>query len=103
MVVLKHIICNTETARHYRLWKQGFKEEAEWKHSNRNHFFSPQARDPMSKVKSLSHGFLRRFHSPTIFLKVVCDGDLLLPINVGMLAPGRLEFHNFFNHLIFFV
>ncbi|XP_020113288.1 uncharacterized protein LOC109727559 isoform X2 [Ananas comosus] len=73
-----------------RLWKQGFKEEAEWKHSNRNHFFSPQARDPMSKVKSLSHGFLRRFHSPTIFLKVVCDGDLLLPINVGEFAVKKL-------------
>nr|CAD1830569.1 unnamed protein product [Ananas comosus var. bracteatus] len=73
-----------------RLWKQGFKEEAEWKHSNRNHFFSPQARDPMSKVKSLSHGFLRRFHSPTIFLKVACDGDLLLPINVGEFAVKKL-------------
>nr|CAD1830589.1 unnamed protein product [Ananas comosus var. bracteatus] len=79
-----------ETARHYRLWKQGFKEEAEWKHSNRNHFSSPQGRDPMSQVKSLSHGFLRRFHSPTIFLKVVCDGDLLLPINVGEFAVKKL-------------
>jgi hypothetical protein len=33
----------------------------------------------------IRQGFLQRFQNPTIFLKISCDGDYVLPIVVGML------------------
>ncbi|KAK8965680.1 hypothetical protein KSP40_PGU017797 [Platanthera guangdongensis] len=41
-------------------------------------------------VHSIGHGFLQRFQSPTVFLKIACAGDLLLPIIVGEFAIIRL-------------
>ena len=41
---------------------------------------------PFSLQKKLfiSQSFLHRFHNPTIFLRISCDGDFLLPIVVGI-------------------
>lgn len=35
-------------------------------------------------------GFLQRFQNPTIFLKISCDGDYVLPIVVGKIAIEKL-------------
>ncbi|KAE8693460.1 hypothetical protein F3Y22_tig00110812pilonHSYRG00120 [Hibiscus syriacus] len=76
----------SETASHYRMLR-GFKEEIKWKSSRKQH--------PISRPKSTSIGqsFLSRFPSPTIFLKISCDGDFLLPIIVGEFAVEKLIAH----------
>ncbi|KAK8673331.1 hypothetical protein V6N13_111675 [Hibiscus sabdariffa] len=74
----------TETVSHYRMLRKGFKEEIKWQSSRRQH--------PMSrpKITSIGQSFLSRFPSPTIFLKISCDGDFLLPIVVGEFAVKKL-------------
>ncbi|KAF5735905.1 putative Wound-responsive family protein [Tripterygium wilfordii] len=42
------------------------------------------------RVSAIEEDFLRRFQSPTIFLKISCDGDFLLPISVGEFAIQKL-------------
>lgn len=79
-----------ETVRHYNLWKQGFIEETKWHSAAQKHPFSSHRRGVDLNVHSIGHGFLRRFQSPTVFLKIACDGDLLLPIIVGEFAIIRL-------------
>lgn len=76
---------NAETVKHYSLWKQGFVENTKWHSSGREHEFSYRRKGDESNTSSIGHGILRKFHSPTIFLKIACDGDLLLPIIVGIL------------------
>ena len=80
-----HIFHNAETVRHHNLWKQGFVENTKWHLPGREHLFSHRRKEDKSNSSSLGHGILRRFQSPTIFLKIACDGDLLLPIIVGIL------------------
>lgn len=65
--------------------KQGFLEGNKWQSWGQLHPFSAQTKDLRADVSSIGQGFLRRFQSPTIFLKVSCDGDFLLPIIVGIL------------------
>lgn len=43
-----------------------------------------------AKINSIGKPFLSRFPSPTIFLKISCDGDFLLPIIVGEFAVEKL-------------
>ena len=81
----------TETVRHYNLWKQGFAIDEKWNLLGHRHSFSHQAKGDNSSDSPFGHGFLRRFQSPTIFLKIACDGDLLLPIIVGMSMLSKLR------------
>ena len=67
-------ICLIETIYHYRMWKKRFQED-----TNFNQIES-RVNSP-----SLGLGFFRRFRSPTVFLKISCNGDFLLPIVVGIL------------------
>lgn len=72
------------------MWKQGFAVDAKWDLLGHRQSFSLQANGKNSNASPLGHGFLRRFQSPTIFLKIACDGDLLLPMIVGEFAVRRL-------------
>ncbi|MCL7045080.1 hypothetical protein MKW94_012295 [Papaver nudicaule] len=73
----------SETIRHYQLRKQGFVEETKLSpFSTQAKYFTPNT--------TIGHGFLRRFQNPTVFLKIACDGDLLLPIAVGDSAIQNL-------------
>ncbi|KAF8405474.1 hypothetical protein HHK36_010380 [Tetracentron sinense] len=81
---------SAETIRHYHLRRQGFIEETKWNSSGQLLRFSIQAKESRADVSSFGHEFLRRFQSPTIFLKIDCDGDLLLPIIVGEFAIEKL-------------
>ncbi|GLT82572.1 hypothetical protein SLE2022_009360 [Rubroshorea leprosula] len=75
-----------ETVSHYRMLKKGF-QETKWQSSRELLPFLPK-REPMSEL--LGPTFLRSFQSPTIFLKISCDGDFLLPILVGDYAIERI-------------
>ncbi|XVF15981.1 hypothetical protein REPUB_Repub09cG0202600 [Reevesia pubescens] len=74
----------SETILHYRMLRQGFEEDIKWKSSRRQ---LPMSRP---KITSIGKDFLGRFPSPTIFLKISCDGDFLLPIIVGDFAVEKL-------------
>ncbi|KAK6922541.1 UVR domain [Dillenia turbinata] len=77
----------SETVRHYQLRRQGFHEDMTWQSGGFP--FSSQPRELRTDT-SLGHDFLLRFQSPTIFLKISFDGDLLLPIIVGEFAIEKL-------------
>lgn len=49
--------------------------------------FSNHTKGPNSDVSSIGYGFLRRYQSPTIFLKIACEEDLFLPVVVGVYMP----------------
>ncbi|KAK2981261.1 hypothetical protein RJ640_028626 [Escallonia rubra] len=95
-----------ETLRHYRMRIQGFEAEINWQTTGQFIPFSARGKDPRAALDPLGPGLLRRFQSPTIFLKISCDGDFLLPIIVGELAVEKLidalqeeeneDFPNFF-------
>lgn len=70
--------------------KRGFQEETNWKSSGKLRPFSVQATRPRNVLDTLGRNFLQRFQSPTIFLKISCDGDFLLPIVVGEPAIENL-------------
>ncbi|KAG2376232.1 Bifunctional nuclease [Vigna angularis] len=74
----------SETFSHYHMWKKGFQAEFQWKSS------APSI--PLSRTDSslLRHSFLQRFQNPTIFLRISCDGDYILPIVVGKIAIEKL-------------
>ncbi|XP_022145351.1 uncharacterized protein LOC111014826 isoform X2 [Momordica charantia] len=69
----------SETIHHYRMWKRRFQEDANF-----------NQRESRGNSHSLGLGFLRRFRSPTVFLKISCNGDFLLPIVVGEYAIEKL-------------
>lgn len=82
------LILNTsgaETISHYRMRRRGYQVDVRSQLSSQLHPFAIKARGP-----SVDQGFLHRFQSPTIFLKIVCDGDFLLPIVVGEFAIEKL-------------
>ncbi|XP_059623407.1 bifunctional nuclease 2 [Cornus florida] len=87
---LEAFILLSETIRHYRMCMQGFQEDMTWQSSSQLPPFSVKAKDPRAEFSSIGLAFLRRFQSPTIFLKISCDGDFLLPIIVGEFAVERL-------------
>ncbi|XP_014519405.1 bifunctional nuclease isoform X2 [Vigna radiata var. radiata] len=74
----------SETFSHYHMWKKRFQAEFQWKSS------APSI--PLSRTDSslLRHSFLQRFQNPTIFLRISCDGDYILPIVVGKIAIEKL-------------
>lgn len=61
---------------------RGF-QEPRWHSSAHLVPFSFHTKDPIADASSLGTGFLRRFQNPTIFLKISCDGEYVLPIIVG--------------------
>ncbi|KAF9607742.1 hypothetical protein IFM89_000089 [Coptis chinensis] len=89
MIIVKEARTNSETIRHYHLRIRGFVEEIGWNNGLLLPY-SVQAKDSKTNFSSVGHEFLRRFQSPTIFLKVACEGDWLLPIIVGEFAIEKL-------------
>eukprot|EP00268_Persea_americana_P047051 TRINITY_DN4873_c2_g1_i2.p1 TRINITY_DN4873_c2_g1~~TRINITY_DN4873_c2_g1_i2.p1 ORF type:complete len:356 (-),score=38.21 TRINITY_DN4873_c2_g1_i2:623-1615(-) len=87
---LEAFVLASETVKHYQLRRQGFVEGTKRRSSGQFLPFPLQAKEPKSSINSIGHGFLRRFRSPTIFLKIACDGDVLLPIIVGEFAIEML-------------
>ncbi|CAO2829481.1 unnamed protein product [Amaranthus hypochondriacus] len=79
----------SETVRHHHLRKQGFQGEVK-DLFGRFLPVSSQMKDRRYEVNSIGLGILRQFRHPTIFLKISCEGDFLLPIVVGELAIERL-------------
>uniref|UniRef100_A0A2P2J9R7 Uncharacterized protein MANES_02G110900 n=1 Tax=Rhizophora mucronata TaxID=61149 RepID=A0A2P2J9R7_RHIMU len=72
----------SETLTHHRIWRQGFSEEMR---------FRAKGSRQLPDMSLIRHDeFLRRFDSPTIFLKISCDGDFLLPVIVGEFAIETL-------------
>lgn len=67
-------LTSAETISHYRMRRRGFQDDMKWKSSTKSFPYS----------NTVGQGFLQRFQSPTIFLKISCDGDFLLPIVVGI-------------------
>lgn len=61
------------------MWRHRFQSELQRK--------SPFPENSSRRDSNLfRQGFLQRFQNPTIFLKISCDGDYVLPIVVGMYA-----------------
>lgn len=96
----------SETLRHHHLRKQGFHEA---KQSSAPFApFSAQVKDFRAGINTIGLGILRRFQHPTIFLKISCEGDFLLPIVVGEFAVENLidssdeDVHgDYSNHFLF--
>ncbi|KAJ8764327.1 hypothetical protein K2173_006067 [Erythroxylum novogranatense] len=80
----------SETVAHYRMRKQGFGEDLRWQTSGRMFPHTVQAKESRPELGIIRYDFLRRFQSPTMFLKVSCDGDFLLPILVGEFSLEKL-------------
>lgn len=86
-----HVV-DTELVKQQQLRKQGLSGSSNLWHS------SDQLTTPINEAKEsevdqisfIEHGLLRRFQNPTIFLRIACDGNLLLPIIVGEFAIGKL-------------
>lgn len=83
---------NAETMLHYRMRRQGFRENMKWQTSTQLVPYSVRTKESRDDVNSVGQDFLRRFQSPTIFLKISCDGDFLLPIIVGILINYSIFF-----------
>ncbi|KAM1261520.1 hypothetical protein ACFX14_026752 [Malus domestica] len=80
----------SETISHYRMQRRGFQEETKWQSSGKMRPFSVRASRQHHFFDTLGRNFVQRFQSPTIFLKISCDGDFLLPIVVGEFAIENL-------------
>ncbi|KAH9610401.1 hypothetical protein KSS87_018869 [Heliosperma pusillum] len=80
----------TETVKHHHLRKQGFPEELK-QFPGQFAPYSTQVRGFGNAVReSVGLSILRRFRHSTMFLKVSCEGNFLLPIVVGEVAVERL-------------
>jgi hypothetical protein len=89
---------SAETFSHYRMWRQGFLKERKWQSwPGQLAPFSGQGKKPQVGVDLIGEDLFHHFQSPTIFLKISCDGVLLLPIIVGI--PMNFN-HN--QHRVFF-
>lgn len=62
---------------------KGFQEKVKWQPSGQLISFSVLGKHPTADMDSLGPDLLRTFRNPTIFLKICCDGDFVLPIVVG--------------------
>ncbi|XP_050228491.1 uncharacterized protein LOC126677758 isoform X2 [Mercurialis annua] len=80
----------SETVLHYRMRREGYQEETRWRLPGRWNPFLGRTRPSRRDTGFVGQKFLTRFQSPTIFLKVSCDGDFLLPIIVGEFAVEKL-------------
>lgn len=82
---------SAETFLHYRMWRQGFLKERKWQSwPGQLTPFSVHGKKPRVGVDLIGEDLFHNFQSPTIFLKISCDGDFLLPIIVGI----RMNFKN---------
>nr|XP_016488016.1 PREDICTED: bifunctional nuclease 2-like isoform X1 [Nicotiana tabacum] len=86
---IEAVVLISETMRHYQMRMRGF-QEPRWHSSAHLVPFSFHTKDPIADASSLGTGFLRRFQNPTIFLKISCDGEYVLPIIVGEYAVKKL-------------
>lgn len=89
------VIVLTETSMHYKMRRHGFREDSIWQASSSRQNLPPfavRASESRVGVLPIGLGFLRQFKHPTIFLKISCDGDYLLPLIVGMLHYFYLLF-----------
>ncbi|XP_027360821.1 bifunctional nuclease 2 isoform X3 [Abrus precatorius] len=68
------------------MWKHRF----QWKSSTPSIPLSVQNRISRTDNGLSRQGFLQRFQNPTIFLRISCDGDYILPIVVGQIAVEKL-------------
>ncbi|MCI14260.1 bifunctional nuclease 2-like, partial [Trifolium medium] len=68
------------------MWRHRFRPELQWKST----MFSFPERSLRKDDNLIRQGFLQRFQNPTIFLKISCDGDYVLPIVVGKIAVEKL-------------
>lgn len=82
---------SAETVLHHRMRRQGYQEERKWPSPGQSTPFSVQLKKPRVNVDLIGESFLRRFQNPTIFLKISCDGDFLLPIIVGIYVWMKLK------------
>ncbi|KAA8547558.1 hypothetical protein F0562_003987 [Nyssa sinensis] len=87
---LEAFVLVSETIKHYQMLMQGFQGDMKWWSSTLVLPFPVQAKQSRADVSSMGRAFLRRFHNPTIFLKISCDGDFLLPVIVGEFAVENL-------------
>ncbi|CAI8588527.1 unnamed protein product [Vicia faba] len=76
----------SETITHYGMWRHRFQDDLQWK--------SPISSFPQHTSRTdsslLRQDLLQTFQNPTIFLKISCDGDYVLPIVVGKVAIEKL-------------
>ncbi|KAF8101412.1 hypothetical protein N665_0205s0008 [Sinapis alba] len=79
-----------ETSMHYKMRRHGFREDSIWQPSRQLPPFALRASESRVGVFPIGLGFLRQFKHPTIFLKISCDGDYLLPLIVGDAAIEKL-------------
>ncbi|XP_057449228.1 bifunctional nuclease 2 isoform X2 [Lotus japonicus] len=84
------LITCAETISHYHMWRQRFQPELQRKSRRPSIPLSVQEKTSRSYNNLSRQGFLQRFQNPTIFLKVSCDGDYILPIVVGKIAIEKL-------------
>ncbi|XP_042508552.1 bifunctional nuclease 2 isoform X1 [Macadamia integrifolia] len=87
---LEAFIMDSEIFKHHQLRKQGFLEETEWQSYGQILPYPIHEKGSKADVSSIRHGFLHRFQSPTIFLKIACNGEWFLPIIVGEFALEKL-------------
>ncbi|KFK28264.1 hypothetical protein AALP_AA8G494300 [Arabis alpina] len=79
-----------ETSMHYKMRRHGFRQDSIWQASRPLPPFAVRASESRVGVLPIGIGFLRQFKHPTIFLKISCDGDYLLPVIVGDAAVETL-------------
>ncbi|KAJ0236613.1 Wound-responsive family protein [Hirschfeldia incana] len=80
-----------ETSMHYKMRRHGFRQDSIWQASRHLPPFAVRASESTRVgVLPIGLGFLRQFKHPTIFLKISCDGDYLLPLIVGDAAVEKL-------------
>ncbi|CAH2043015.1 unnamed protein product [Thlaspi arvense] len=79
-----------ETSMHYKMRRHGFREDSMWKATRQLPPFAVRASESRVGVFPIGLGFLRQFKHPTIFLKISCDGDYLLPVIAGDAAVEKL-------------
>lgn len=87
---IEAVVLVSETMRHYKMRTRGFQEETRWNSSAHLVPFSLHSKDRIADASSLGTGFLSRFKNPTIFLKISCDAEYVLPIIVGEYAVEKL-------------
>ncbi|KAI9109778.1 hypothetical protein K1719_019408 [Acacia pycnantha] len=80
----------SETISHYQMLGHGFRQELIWNSSLRSVPISLQAKNLRTDADIIRQAFFQRFQNPTIFLKISCDGDYVLPIVVGKFAIEKL-------------
>eukprot|EP01018_Ginkgo_biloba_P008973 Gb_36898 [translate_table: standard] len=89
---LEAYVVDTELLKHQQLRRQGFSGAANIWHSS-DPLIPPineEKESEVNHISSVESSLLRRFRNPTIFLRIACEGNLLLPIIVGEFAIGKL-------------